>query len=105
MRHVLSCINYIKESYVKNHILRFSKWPPTQLNSSMAPVPLMQAFVRNVDQNSKYIEETYGKVKPQDFVFVDLLPNMRFEKLDPIIPHLKDKTISVNISKILNGFL
>lgn len=62
MRHVLNCINHIKESYVKNHILWFSKWPPTQLNSNMAPIQLMQAFVRNVDPNSRYIEETYGKV-------------------------------------------
>lgn len=104
MNHVLSCINHIKESYVKNHILRFSKWPPTQLNSNMAPIALMQAFIRNVDRNSKFIEETYGKVQTRDYVFVDVLPNMRFEKLDPIIPYLKDKTITVNRSKILNGF-
>lgn len=104
MKHVLSCINHIKESYIKNHILRFSKWPSTQLNSNMAAVPLMQAFVRNIDPNSRYIEETYGKVDTRDYLFVDVLPNMRFEKLDPIIPYLKDKTITVNRSKILNGY-
>lgn len=44
------------------------------------------------------------KFYTQDYVFVDKLPNMRFEKLDPIIPYLKDKTISLNRSKILNGY-
>lgn len=103
MDHVLQCTNYIKQSYIKNHVLRFSRWPPCQLNSPATPPDLLHAYLGSVDPDSRLIVEKYGKTSPRDYVFVDLLPNMRFEKLDPIIPHLKDKTKTVLRSRILSG--
>lgn len=98
---VQKCINYIKENYIRNHILRYKRWPLCQIADVGCPRPLLHAYVMNMDPKKDYIRRKYGEVKIDDYDYIELLPNERFHKLDNIIPYLKDKTISLMRSKVL----
>jgi len=43
MIKVTECINYIKENYIRNHILRYGKWPPVKFENNMTPKGLIKA--------------------------------------------------------------
>jgi hypothetical protein len=94
------CTNYIKENYIKNHILRHGKWPPVQFLHDSPPLALLHAMLQNKDPNSPDIEKKYGKVYIDQYSHIDLLPNMRFKKLENYIPYLKDKTVTLCRTKL-----
>lgn len=58
-----------------------------------------------MDPELPFIVEKYGRLNISDYIFVDLRKNMRVEKLDPIIPYLKDKTITMIRSKAVSMYL
>ncbi|DAZ90596.1 polymerase [Supella longipalpa mononega-like virus 2] len=101
---VIEVENYIKENYIRNNILRHGKWPPAVLNSASCPKGLQMAFIMNKDPNTAFIREKYGVTKISDYVYVDLLPNMQYAKLENAIPYLKDKTISVLRSQVFASY-
>lgn len=60
MIKVTECINYIKENYIRNHILRHGKWPPCTIDPSIAPKALIMAHALNKDPNAQDIKRKYG---------------------------------------------
>lgn len=103
MERIQQTTCFIKENYIRNHIVKYSKWPPHQFNFPSVPLALLTASLRNKDPNSPEIVEKYGPTQITDYIFVDLLPNMKFNKLESIIPYLKDKTITLTRSKVWNS--
>lgn len=101
MIKVTECINYVKENYIRNHILRYGKWPPVEFISSNAPKPFLMACMLNKDPHSPDIERIYGKVYIDQYSYIDLKPNMIFSKLENYIPYLRDKTITMCRTKLM----
>lgn len=101
---VMECENYIKQNYIRNHILKFDKWPPCELKFG-APKSLEEAYVRNKDPSSPAIVRKYGKTSIGDYNFIELGQNERFHKLDNILPYLKDKTITLLRSDVMKFYL
>lgn len=102
---ILQCVNHCKRDYIKKHIAKFHKWPPSQLNSPNTPKALQMSYILGKDPDSLYIKQKFGGVLIDWYIFIDLLPNLQFHKLETIIPHLKDKTISVLRNKVVNKYL
>jgi hypothetical protein len=96
---------YAKQNYIRNHIVRENKWPPHVITSSSAPMALQIGSLRNKDPEGGRIQKKYGKIKVQDYNFVELKQSMKFNKLENAIPHLKDKTISLMRSPILGYYM
>nr|UHR49767.1 MAG: RNA-dependent RNA polymerase [Hangzhou altica cyanea chuvirus 1] len=105
LENVLACINHCKADYIKKSVSRHKKWPPSTIISSSAPKALVYAKLYGKDPDCLWIRSRYGSVKIQDYVFVELLPNMVFSKLENIIPYLKDKTISLMKSSVLIKYI
>ncbi|QBP37027.1 putative polyprotein [Lampyris noctiluca chuvirus-like virus 1] len=93
------CINHIKLNYIKNHIMRHKRWPPSSLDYG-GSMTLTQAYVRNKDPNDPFITSRYGPSNLADMNFVRIEKNLRFYKLENVIPYLKDKTITLMRSKV-----
>lgn len=105
MQYVLKSLNYMKQNYIRNYIQQNGRWPPCQLNSPNAPKALVQSFLLGKDPHSQYILNNHGNVSVEDYVFIDILPNMQYHKLENAIPYLKDKTISVLRSKVWDMYI
>lgn len=99
------CVNYVKQNFIRNYIAKYSKWPACSLNSPNTPKALQMAFIYGKDPHSRFIESKYGKITVDDYVFVDLEKCMRFDKLENVIPYLKDKTITLLRSKVMTSYL
>lgn len=99
------CECYIKENYIRNYILAKKTWPPHHIASSCTPIGLRTASRMNVDPNSPLIVSKYPKVQILDYLFIELLPSLEFNALENMIPHLKDKTLSLCRSKIVSQLL
>jgi len=97
---VNECTNYVKENYIRNYIYRHGKWPPCIINSSEAPKTLAVALAMNKDPNAIDITRKYGKIEIHHYNYIDLLPSMRFSKLENYIPYLKDKTVTLCRNKL-----
>lgn len=104
MRKVLRCIDYFKRDYIKKHIHKFKKWPPARLTPPHTPKGLAMAFIHNVDPDNLQNIAKHGATDISDYIYVELLPNMQFHKLENIIPHLKDKTISLLRSDVISYY-
>lgn len=94
-------VNYIKENYIRNHILRHGKWPPVSFETLDTPKALYMAFVLGKDPNSIEIKRKYGRVYIDQYSHINLLPNMKFTKLENYIPYLKDKTVTLCRTKLM----
>lgn len=92
---------YIKQNYIRNHIANGQGWPPHEIHFQ-APKQLKLASLLNLDPESDYFKKKYGSILITHYLFVDILPNLKFNKLENIIPYLKDKTISLTRSKLFN---
>lgn len=95
------CVNYIKENYIRNHILRHGKWPPVEFDNVLAPKALVMACMLNQDPNAPEIKRKYGKVYIDQYSYINLRPNMKFSYLENYIPYLKDKTITLCRTKLI----
>ncbi|AJG39051.1 polymerase [Lishi spider virus 1] len=102
---VQRCINYIKQNYICNHIATYGRWPPCHLISSTTPKALAMAFLEHKNPHSLSIKNRFGEVAIEDYAYIELDVNMRFEKLENVIPHLKDKTISLLRSAVIKTYL
>jgi len=99
------CECHIKINYIRNHILREKVWPPCVLTSNLVHPAIREGWAQNKDPYSVFLKEKYGTPDVLDFISVDLLPNMKFSKLENTIPYLKDKTISLMRTKTLGKYL
>lgn len=102
---VNTCMCYIIQNYVSNHVLKHKKWPPSEIPSPTAPVALRMAKAMGLDPNSKVIVNKYGPTTIKDYNFVQLLPAMRFSKLENYMTALKDKTISLLRTKVMSNYI
>ncbi|APG78716.1 RNA-dependent RNA polymerase [Hubei chuvirus-like virus 1] len=100
MIKVTESINFIKENYIRNHILRHGKWPPCRIDTTKAPKAIIMAQILNKDPNSLDIVRKYGRTLIHHYLYIDFLPNMRFSKLENYIPYLKDKTVTLSRTKL-----
>lgn len=102
---IYECMCYIKQNYIRNHILRENKWPPTEPIPKEAPEALRMACLRNLDPEGATITSKYGKIDVRHYGMVTLAKNMKYHKLENAIPYLKDKTISVLRSKVIKQYI
>lgn len=102
---VVESVNFIKENYIRNYILKNGHWPPAHITSVNCCPALKEAWVNNVDPNSVGIKRKYGNVTIEDYVHVEILPSMKFEYLQNAIRYLKDKTISIMRDPVVSHYL
>jgi len=91
-------VNMAKRTFVKNYIARHGKWPLVEIepgSRQAANDPLTRANMSNRDPDHPYITRNFGVIENIDWARVTLQPVMAFQRLDNIIPFLKDKSISV----------
>jgi len=98
-------ICHAKQAYIRNHIVKYNKWPPCEINSHIVPKALRMAFILQKDPYSYEIVNNYGRISVDDFRYIDLLKNLRYSKIENIIPYLKDKTISVLETRVMSNIL
>lgn len=102
---VQRCVMHAKRSFIKNHVVKHSRWPDISFNSEIPPAGLLYAKTHNLDPDSSLVTKRYGVIGIPDYAYVELGKVMEFEYLDNYLPHLKDKTISVLRSKVVNRYL
>lgn len=98
------CTHYVKQNYIKNYIVKHHKWPLVELTPG-CPNALIQACLRNLDPDSMTVKTHYGRIPIDAYGYVDLKPSMKFEKLENFIPYLKDKTISILRTQVMDHFI
>lgn len=104
VEQLIRCECYIKQNYIRNHILTGRGWPPVSIDPG-APETLRLAWVRNLDPDADALKKKYKPIDIMDYMFVEILPNLTFNKLENIIPHLKDKTVSLCRRKIISQLI
>lgn len=104
-KYIKECECHIKINYIRNSVARDGKWPPCSLTSSLIHPALTHACLRNKDPFHLSITSKYGTPSTLDFMQIDLLPNMKFCKLEAAIPYLKDKTISLMRTRVIQKYL
>jgi hypothetical protein len=95
---LLTC--YIKERFIRTYILTNGKWPPVEFTSPLIHKAFVWARVLGKDPNATFITRKYGTPDIMDYLFIELGPIMKFQKLDNFIPYLKDKSLSLLRSKV-----
>nr|QXV86378.1 polymerase [Chuviridae sp.] len=99
------CECHIKINYIRNHIVREKRWPPCYLSSGNIHPAIKEAWAKNIDPYHNALKDKYGVPNVLDFQAVELLPNIKYSKLENTIPYLKDKTISLFRNKVLVNYL
>lgn len=105
MSKVYQCVNYCKRDYIKKYIQKCKKWPPCEILPATAPECLRMAQVFGKDPDSLWIRNKYGRVDILYYEFVELLPSIEFNKLENIVPLLKDKTVSLLRSEVMAKYM
>nr|UCW41650.1 RNA dependent RNA polymerase [Turkana Chu-like virus] len=102
---IYECMCYVKQNYIRNHIVREGKWPVTKPLPIHAPEGLRIAMLRNLDPEGASITSKYGKIDIRAYGLIELEKNLKYHKLENAIPYLKDKTISVLRSKVVQQYI
>lgn len=103
--HLQNCVNLAKESFVRNHIFRHHKWPVVKFSKCPRGTPLLEAWIKNCDPRSPSIQDRHGKYRIDDWALVEIAENLKFNRLENYLPYLKDRTISILRSKVMNDYL
>lgn len=99
------CTCYAKQNYIRNYILRYGKWPAHEISSPVAPDALKYSSLHNTDPEGYAAKRKYGEITVSDYNFVELMPDQKFNRLENVIPHLKDKTISACRSHVVKKYI
>lgn len=105
MSKVKDCICHFKRDYIKKHVQKHGKWPPTEPLPLMACQALRMAQLYGKDPDSQWIQQRFGKISLIQYEFVTLAKNYEFNELENIIPYLKDKTITILRSEVMQKYL
>lgn len=89
---------------IRNHIARYSTWPPCDIEDT-APRALIRAYELGIDPFTPRHVRNYGTVVIDAYSAVSLRPNMHFSMLKNAIPYLKDKTISLMMSRVFAEYI
>lgn len=93
-----------KENYIRNHIARYSTWSPCDIEDT-APRALIRAYELGIDPITQRHVRNYGTVVIDAYSAISLRPNMHFSMLKNAIPYLKDKTISLMMSRVFAEYI
>lgn len=99
------CTCYVKQNYVRNYVLRYGKWPSHVITSAAAPDAIKYGSLTNSDPEGFAMKSKYGPIHISDYNYVELLPDQKFNKLENVIPHLKDKTISALRGHVIKKYI
>lgn len=102
---VKDCICHFKRDYIKKHVQKHGKWPPTSPLPLTACLALRMAQLYGKDPDAHWIQQKFGKVSLIQYEFVTLEKNYEFNELENIIPYLKDKTITLLRSEIMQKYM
>lgn len=104
---VQETVRFAKKEFIKSYIHRHQKWPPIEWACSVENVPggILYAQVTNSDPDSAKVRERKGEVLLTHYDYVELQPILEFDFINNIIPELKDKTVSVLRSKVIEWHL
>lgn len=105
MAYVFMCINYWKKEYIASHLAKYGKWPPCVLTSNLVPKILEQAFIFQKSPDDPALIRKYGKLDIEDYSFVEITCNRKYDRLENVIPYLKDKTISLLREPIVKSYI
>ncbi|UOW66031.1 RdRp [odonatan chu-related virus 137] len=101
---VQTCIQNAKRSLIKGHILKYGKWPIVLFHQNCHPA-LLNACMENCDPESIKIKSRYGDTQLSDYDRIDIGQNKELCKYDNFLPFLKDRTLSVLRSKVVNHYI
>lgn len=104
LERIQQCICYVKENYIRNHVLKYKRWPPVNL-LPQCPKALEQCCLYNKDPCDPFMVRKNGSVRIEDYDYIELRQNEKFSKLENILPYLKDKTVSVLRSDVMKMYL
>nr|WNV56441.1 MAG: RNA-dependent RNA polymerase [Wenzhou rodent chuvirus 1] len=101
--NIVTC--HVKENFIRNYILRHGSWPPVSFDMMHEDHPLRRAHDTGRQPNDPMIERQYGPVHIEDYTRVNLMKCLEFDQLENVLPHLKDRTISVLRSRVFRTYL
>nr|WPV62259.1 MAG: RNA-dependent RNA polymerase [Wufeng shrew chuvirus 2] len=99
------CVSSFKESFVRNFIFKFKRWPNINVDYHTTHPAILHCYPRGLDPFSKEITERFGRLRWEDWADIELLPEMKMNYCENIIPLLKDKAISIVRSQVFNQYL
>nr|QJW70342.1 RNA-dependent RNA polymerase [Erysiphe necator associated negative-stranded RNA virus 19] len=89
------CTYYAIRNVIQTYVHRHKTWPLVEFNRQNPHPALIQGMLRNRDPESSFITSKYGKPRLIDYGSIEILPMMEFSFLDTQIPYIKDKTVSL----------
>ncbi|QKI28861.1 hypothetical protein [Solanum melongena chuvirus-like virus] len=101
VKRVADCVRFAKRSYIKTHLLRKHQWPPCTIIGSKR---LQLAKSENRDPDAAKYTKQFGLCPIDEYDWVELEPNMQFDKCINLIPYIKDKTISAIRSSVVRKY-
>ncbi|UHK03098.1 MAG: RNA-dependent RNA polymerase [Sanya chuvirus 2] len=99
---ILNSVRHAKRNYIRGHVLKKGCWPPCHL---LWKTKLSKPWADGRDPDSNRYTAIRGPVALEDYDSVEILPALKFSKMENIIPYLKDKTITVLRSKVLAKYI
>jgi hypothetical protein len=101
---IMETVRCAKKEFISSHITKKQSWPPCRWvgPAEFVPEALKRAHARSLHPDS---HATGGIIRLTDFDYVELEPCMEFNKIDNIIPYLKDRTISLCRTKVFQWYL
>nr|QXV86439.1 RNA-dependent RNA polymerase [Chuviridae sp.] len=96
-------IRYAKEHFVRSFLHKHSRWPIVHIEPEAAS--LMRACLKGNDPRSISHQRKYGVIKIEDYDALTLGKNMEFDWIENFIPYIKDRTISLVRSKVMDKYL
>lgn len=91
---------------IKSYILKHGKWPEVNVDPTIQLKPgMIVARARNLDPDSPEIVNKFGKLDDEDYEPFEFRPIGKFERLENVIPYLKDKAISLMRSDSVRAYL
>nr|WPR16559.1 MAG: RNA-dependent RNA polymerase [Millipede chuvirus] len=101
---VSDCVRHCKLSFLKQYIIRHKKWPAVAFKYGCPP-RYIKAMADGRDPEAARYKNLYSNCELQDMDYIELQKVMEYDMLENFIPYLKDRTLSVCRSKVLNNYL
>jgi hypothetical protein len=102
---VNECVRHAKKQFIKGYIEKHGKWPVVEMDYHIHP-GLARAALLNKDPDSLSVVSTCTTpIVMSDYDFVELQPCMEFNELENFIPYLKDRTVSIMRSEVLDHYI
>lgn len=95
---------YIKRMYIRSYVQRHRDWPPCILDP-LGPEGFQEAQRRKCDPEGMAVQNAGYTVTIQDYVYVDLLPNLELDGIEHYTQFLTDKTIALCQSSVLESYI